>query len=249
MLRVASYNIQKCIGLDGRRRPRRILEVLAELDADIVALQEADLRFGRRRAALPREMIAARTPYQVAPVAARHASLGWHGNAILVRRPHRVLETARIHLPIVEPRGAVTAVIEVMGREIRIVATHLSLLRRTRQRQIAVLAERLAELADGGADRGARRLQRVAPAGRNAGPAAAGLRGSRPGAKLSRAAAARRPRPHRRRAGLRLAAAGVHASRLARVASDHLPVWAELDPVPEPAAPSGRRPHFPCSGR
>jgi endonuclease/exonuclease/phosphatase family metal-dependent hydrolase len=39
-LRVASYNIHKCRGLDGRVRPGRIADVLAELDADIVALQE-----------------------------------------------------------------------------------------------------------------------------------------------------------------------------------------------------------------
>ena len=38
--RVTTYNIHKCRGLDRRVRPRRIAEVLKEIDADIVALQE-----------------------------------------------------------------------------------------------------------------------------------------------------------------------------------------------------------------
>jgi endonuclease/exonuclease/phosphatase family metal-dependent hydrolase len=41
-LKVATYNIRKCVGTDRRRQPERILAVLAEIDADIVALQEAD---------------------------------------------------------------------------------------------------------------------------------------------------------------------------------------------------------------
>ena len=39
-LRVCTYNIHKCKGLDRRTRPERIASVIAELDADIVALQE-----------------------------------------------------------------------------------------------------------------------------------------------------------------------------------------------------------------
>ena len=45
---VASYNMRKAIGIDRRRRPDRVLAVLQEMDADIVALQEADKRFGTR---------------------------------------------------------------------------------------------------------------------------------------------------------------------------------------------------------
>jgi endonuclease/exonuclease/phosphatase family metal-dependent hydrolase len=38
-LRVATYNVHRCRGIDGRVRPARIAEVLRE-DADVVALQE-----------------------------------------------------------------------------------------------------------------------------------------------------------------------------------------------------------------
>src|SRR5215218_1173757 len=54
---VASYNMRKAVGLDRRRNPRRILEVLQEIDADVVALQEADKRIGGRGSAVPHELI------------------------------------------------------------------------------------------------------------------------------------------------------------------------------------------------
>jgi endonuclease/exonuclease/phosphatase family metal-dependent hydrolase len=47
-LKVASYNIRKAIGLDRKRDPDRIISVLREVDADIIALQEADRRVGAR---------------------------------------------------------------------------------------------------------------------------------------------------------------------------------------------------------
>ncbi len=47
-LRFASYNIHKAVGLDRKRDPERIMSVLREVDADIIALQEADLRVGTR---------------------------------------------------------------------------------------------------------------------------------------------------------------------------------------------------------
>ena len=49
---VASYNVHKCIGTDGTFDPHRILKVVLELDADIIALQEADERFGSRKGLL-----------------------------------------------------------------------------------------------------------------------------------------------------------------------------------------------------
>ena len=39
-LRIATYNIHRSRGLDGRTRPERIAAVLSDIDADIIALQE-----------------------------------------------------------------------------------------------------------------------------------------------------------------------------------------------------------------
>ena len=45
-IRVVSYNIHRCVGMDGRQDPGRVAEVIRELDADIVGLQEVDSKPG-----------------------------------------------------------------------------------------------------------------------------------------------------------------------------------------------------------
>ena len=47
-MKVASYNIHKCRGADRLVRPDRIIDVIGEIDADIIALQEVDRRFARK---------------------------------------------------------------------------------------------------------------------------------------------------------------------------------------------------------
>ena len=85
-LRLASYNVHKCLGMDRRRSPERIVSVLNALDADIVALQEVDHRLPPRPAALPRALIERETDFGVLPFAPEGPSLGWHGQTMLVRR-------------------------------------------------------------------------------------------------------------------------------------------------------------------
>ena len=83
-LTFASYNIHKAVGLDRRRDPDRILSVLHEIDADVVALQEADRRFGRRETVLPRQMLDDLSDYRAVSLNQRPDSIGWHGNALRV---------------------------------------------------------------------------------------------------------------------------------------------------------------------
>src|SRR3546814_18145533 len=106
MILVASYNMRKAIGTDRRRRPDRTIEVLNELDADVVALQEADRRFGARMSALPVHMIEEHSDYKPVPFEARSGNLGWTGNALLGRKPVEILRTAIVNLPIRAPPGA-----------------------------------------------------------------------------------------------------------------------------------------------
>src|SRR5690348_8484454 len=115
MVRLASYNIRKAIGTDRRRRPERIIEVLNEVDADIVALQEADRRFGSRQSAIPPHLLDEHSDLKIVPLSARELSMGWHGNAILVRKNVEVHHCDMLHLPSLEPRGAVMAEIAVRG--------------------------------------------------------------------------------------------------------------------------------------
>ena len=69
---VASYNMRKAIGIDRKRRPDRVLHVLQEIDADIVALQEADKRFGTRASAVPHGLIDSHGLYKPVLFRVRH---------------------------------------------------------------------------------------------------------------------------------------------------------------------------------
>ena len=73
-LTFASYNIHKGVGRDGRRDPERILTVLHEIGADVVALQEADRRYGQRETVLDRALLDEHH-WQVVPVAMRPLSM------------------------------------------------------------------------------------------------------------------------------------------------------------------------------
>jgi endonuclease/exonuclease/phosphatase family metal-dependent hydrolase len=137
-LTFASYNIHKGVGLDRRRDPERILSVLHEIDADIIALQEADRRIGERASVLPRADIDD-TRWRVIEVARRPRSIGWHGNALLVRRGIDIVSGEALDLPTIEPRGAACGEIIVEGHSLRVIGTHLDLSGLRRRDQIRSL--------------------------------------------------------------------------------------------------------------
>ncbi len=138
-IKVATYNIRKCVGLDRKCNPERILAVLKEIDADIIALQEADKRFGNRMSALPPELIAANSDWVPAAINQRQHSIGWHGNALLVRRGIDIRHAQILPIPTLEPRGAVLAELKVEGRIIRVIGAHLDLSGLWRRRQIRAI--------------------------------------------------------------------------------------------------------------
>lgn len=229
-VRVASYNIRKAIGTDRRRNPERILAVLAEIDADIVALQEADRRFGPRVSAIPHQMLHHMSDYGFAPVAHHADGLGWHGNALLVRRNSEIGRHETLHLPCLEPRGAVLAEVVLPGARgpVRVLGMHLDLSGLWRRRQAAAVLHAaqsgndmpvvmMGDLNEWSAGRGCigdfSRHFAFAPTGRS-------FHARRPVARLDRIMFS---------PALTLIACGVHDSATARTASDHLPVWAEFE--------------------
>ena len=146
-VKVASYNIRKALGTDRVRNPLRILKVLQEIDADIVALQEADRRFGVRSSVLPQMLIDHHTDYVPVPLDVQQDSMGWHGNAILVRKGMEVTHHDIIHIPYLEPRGVVTATVETPGgAKLSVFGMHLDLSGLWRGRQARAITE-LAEAA------------------------------------------------------------------------------------------------------
>lgn len=229
MTLVASYNIRKSIGTDRRRRPERTLEVLREIDADVIALQEADRRFGARAGVIPLHMLEDHSDYHAVPFDMRAESLGWHGNAILVRKSVKVIHREVIHLPSLEPRGAVMADIEIKGTRIRVVGMHLDLSGLWRRRQAHALLHhldaceaKLPTVLMGDLNEWSRRSGCLRDFGRHFHFADCGksFHARHPVATLDRIMV---------NSALSVAESGTHHSLVARRASDHLPVWAKLD--------------------
>lgn len=232
-LKVASYNIHKGVGLDRKRDPERILTVLREIDADVIALQEADRRYGLREAVLPRAALDDHSPWRVIEPghydsARTAASMGWHGNALLVRRDIEVLGACAVPLPTIEPRGAVCVSLRVAGQVLRVIGMHLDLSGLRRRAQVEAVCAHIAGhdgqghavmmgdlnewSATGGALSAFLAPLRVLAPGRS-------FPSRRPLAQLDRIVISQ---------GLEVEETGVHHSALAAVGSDHLPVWANL---------------------
>lgn len=227
MIRVASYNIRKSVGLDRKRRPGRIVEILNEINADVVALQEVDRRTGLRETTIPREMIERETDLKVIEIATRPDSIGWHGNAILVRKDAEVMVERRHDIPVLEPRGAISTDIFVHGEHLRIVGMHLALLRNYRRQQIRAVTEQVQRLnaqiptlimGDLNEWRPGGSLEEFGDEYAIATPGPS-YHSSRPVASLDRIIL---------RSDLDLLKGAVHRSELSRVASDHLPIWADI---------------------
>ena len=135
---VATYNVHRWIGRNGRRMPdpSQAEFVLSELGADVIALQEV-LRPEGDEGVL--EEISDRLGLHVAFAAARRHKKGELGNAILSRWPIQSASTLDISHSRIERRSAVAARFSgAMGR-FAVIATHLSLVDRTRKRQVQSL--------------------------------------------------------------------------------------------------------------
>jgi len=134
-LRIASYNIHSCVGLDRRCQPARIAAVLQELDCDVLALQEVDNRSGRHADSMQLDYLA--RELQMTSVAGlrivRHT--GEYGNALLTRLPVSSVQRHDLSYSRYEPRGALEVTLQLAGRALRVIATHLGLNRGERRSQ------------------------------------------------------------------------------------------------------------------
>ena len=104
-LLVASYNVHKCVGVDGRFDPGRIAQVIREIGADIIALQEADTRYGERKGLLDLGWMERETGLCPVPMPGVAKAHGWHGNVVFFREC-MVRDVHQVKLPGLEPRGA-----------------------------------------------------------------------------------------------------------------------------------------------
>ena len=141
-IRVATYNVHRWTGLNGRKAPdsARAASVIAELDADVVALQEV-LR--PLKGEDPLESLADMLGFHLAFAVTRQHRRGQLGNAVLSRFPIEGLSVLDISHSRIERRGALCAQFAAgeSGVRLSVIATHLSLVDRTRHRQVQALLE------------------------------------------------------------------------------------------------------------
>lgn len=143
MPRILTYNVRRCLGIDGRLSPARIAEVIAFCEPDIVALQELDVNRARTGGVDQAQAIAdeLRMHFHFHP--AIQVMEERYGDAILTPRPCRLVKAELLptwgRRAFVEPRGALWASVNTAGAEIQVINTHLGLRGPERLRQIDAL--------------------------------------------------------------------------------------------------------------
>jgi endonuclease/exonuclease/phosphatase family metal-dependent hydrolase len=144
-LRVASYNIHRAIGTDRRRDAGRIGAVIGELRADIIGLQEVDWHDDIHWQV---EYLTHLPGYQAVTGANIRDHRGEYGNLLLTRVA--VHEVRRIDLSMTrrEPRGAIDVDVDYGGKWLRVLVTHFGLRIRERWRQATRLRQALSNRPD-----------------------------------------------------------------------------------------------------
>jgi endonuclease/exonuclease/phosphatase family metal-dependent hydrolase len=142
-LRVMTYNVHSCIGMDGKLAPERIARVIARNAPDVVALQELDVGRARTESMDQAHLIARYLEMDFHFHPAMHIEEERYGDAILTHLPMRLVKAGTLpglpDKPRIEPRGALWVAIELHGIEYQVLNTHLGLLPRERRAQAEAL--------------------------------------------------------------------------------------------------------------
>lgn len=241
-MRLVTYNVRRCLGIDGTLSCARIADVLHACDADVIALQELDVGRVRSGGADQAETIARR-------LGARELFFhpAWrnenehYGDAILTRLPAKLLRADALPtagLTRREPRGALWAQVDTGSGRLHVVNTHFGLGPRERMAQaLAMLGPQwlgqldptepailLGDLNSMPGGRVYRKLaSRLTDVPAHLGRAKPTFPTGRPLIRIDHVFATR---------GVRAREAEVIATPLARLASDHLPLLVAID-VPE----------------
>jgi endonuclease/exonuclease/phosphatase family metal-dependent hydrolase len=144
MPRIVTYNVHRCVGNDRRLDVARIADVLAALDPDIVALQELDVLRRRTGHVDQAHEIAQQLEMACHFHPAFRVEEELYGDAILTSLPERLVKAGPLpgydRIKALEPRGAVWIEVEIDGRPLQVINTHLGLVPREQQIQAAHLA-------------------------------------------------------------------------------------------------------------
>jgi endonuclease/exonuclease/phosphatase family metal-dependent hydrolase len=233
-LRVASYNIHGCRGTDGRVDAARVARVILEIGCDTVGLQEVDNQAGERHDAMQFDFLGRATQMEALAGHTLVRREGHFGNALLTRRPVLAVRRHVLSFGSREPRGALDVDLDVAGRAVRVIVTHLGLLPSERRFQVKRLLRLLHDTPPEQTVLVLGDINEWLPLGRPL----RWLHGLLGQAPAERSFPSRLPMFALDRVWVRprhtLLAFGAHRSSLARLASDHLPVKAIVATGEEP---------------
>jgi len=222
---VASYNVHRCVGLDGHRDTQRTVRVIQELGARIIGLQEVDSHTEDGISEFDR--LATATGLTAIPGPTIYREDSHYGNILLVDCHVTDVKHINLSIPGREPRGAIDAQLNIHGLAVRVLVTHLGLSMRERRHQVRCLVHHLSSRVDdlvivlGDINEWMSLRYPIRSLHRCLGksPARRTFPSSSPLLPLDRIWV--RPRDA-------MAAIRVHESPLARIASDHLPLKADI---------------------
>lgn len=240
VVRVMTYNVHSCVGMDGKIDAERIARVIARARPDVVALQELDVGRIRTFGVDQAHLIARYLKMEFHFHPALHLEEERYGDAILTHLPYRLVKAGALpglaDKPQLEPRGALWLEIDLHGRGVQVINTHLGLYPRERAAQVEAL------LGSEWLGHEQCRGPVILCGDLNASPSSPVCRGLGGPLRDAQVVAPRhRPQstfPSRLPSmridhiylspGLEVSRIEVPASELARVASDHLPLVAEI---------------------
>ncbi len=139
----ATYNIHAWVGTDGRWDPARIFDVIRGLDADVLALQEVD--FLLKEGGSAEETLRRETGCTVLPGPTMFRGMSRYGNMLLTRLPVMEHDQRDLCVDSREPRCCIDALLDTGGATLRVLATHLGLKHNERICQVRTLLEALEE--------------------------------------------------------------------------------------------------------
>jgi len=124
-IRIATYNVHRCKGLDRKTSPARIIEILRELDADIIALQEVLSLEGGSRQENQAQFIAEEMEMHLLPGETKRLKGGYYGNILLTRFPSRRTFNYDISVRRREPRRCLRADVQIGDSLLHVFNVHL----------------------------------------------------------------------------------------------------------------------------
>ena len=136
---VLSYNIHQCVGLDGRRDPARIAQIIKESGTDVIGLQEVHSESGGSSESHQIDYLTEATGFQAVagPTLVRDNSR--YGNVLLTSRKILSIHWVDLSFRSREPRGAIDVDLDIQGEAVRVIVTHLGLRPGERRFQVVVL--------------------------------------------------------------------------------------------------------------